>query len=777
MNIITVGLDLGTDKCCITYQDNIGRPFIIIDQDSYKISSIIGIMNDGLLIGNEISKDNNYDIPIISNLKRLIGHNSSSECAQYIAKYNNWTLTDNDDDIIIHINNKSYSLNFLMCNLMNKLKQIIISNVGEDFNVIITIPANFNEGQKNKILSYCKQTDIDCKYLVYEPCSAALAYINYFNNKLDEDLQRLIVFDFGAGTLDLAIVSCNCIRDGLNIEWMAKIESNMGDNNLGGIDIDIALKNYILIKYPDININNFLVEKIKIKLSKLNINSKLSISEKYYNHIITINLEEYYNLLDINFKERIIQLLDLIHAEDISKIDIDTILLIGGSCYNLWIEKLLKEYYNKEILQYKLNMNNHDKIFNLDIKDIGVSLGATCYQRKINNSGSNLILTESLPLSIGIETINNTMCKILQKNTLIPCTIKKYFSTSEDFQKTIEIRLYQGERENTLENFYLGSFKIEDLEPELQGKIVLIINVSITTDGLITVEGKIKNTEKYDKKIIINRYNYLVENNLIDKNIKQYELNDSIFNNIMCKYYELITMLNKLQYNLLDNITSSQKINEILLSFWDELNIIHKLMIDSDKLKNNINQLTNFIKYVQDTLNYTSNLNVISNIDDKLILNKLDKLNKYINNNFQHMVSTYQIKVDNLDKSNYDVIDNTVILENINSIHNTNNIDGLITINELANNDIAELLEMIVENIQSFCIPDNNKILILEFIDKYNIYINERIKINNTNKELEKLQKICQILSDITDNEYISILQEKINNVEMELIIDELLNI
>ena len=109
MNIITIGLDLGTDKCCITYQDNIGRPFIIMDQDSYKISSIIGILNNGMLIGNDISKDNLYDIPIITNLKRLIGHKSTSIYAQSIATYNNWTLIDTVDDLILQINTIFYN--------------------------------------------------------------------------------------------------------------------------------------------------------------------------------------------------------------------------------------------------------------------------------------------------------------------------------------------------------------------------------------------------------------------------------------------------------------------------------------------------------------------------------------------------------------------------------------------------------------------------------------------------------------------------------------------
>jgi len=776
MNKITVGIDLGTDKCCITYQDNIGRPFIIIDEDSYKISSIIGIMNDGLLVGNEISKNNIYDIPIITNLKRLIGHNSTSIYAQTIAKHNGWLLTDIENDLLIGISGRTFSLNYLMCVLLNKLKDIIIKNIGEDFNAIITIPANFNEGQKNKILSYCKQVNIECLYLVYEPCSACLTYINYFYQKqniIDDELNRIIVFDFGAGTLDLAIVSCNCIINDSSIEWMAKIESNIGDNNLGGIDIDIILKNYILDKFfKQTTIKdsiNFLIEKIKIKLSKLTIDSKITIIERYYNQIISINIEEYYNLLDTNFKHRIINLLDQIHQNIITKTDIDNILLIGGSCYNPWIQNIIKEYYDKEIFEYKLDINNKSKIFNLDIKDIGVSLGATCYGKK-NKTGSNLILTESLPLSIGIETVNNVMCKIIPKHTLIPCSVKKYFSTSEDFQKTIEIKMYQGERENTNDNYYLGSFKIVDLEPELSGKIVLIIDVSITTDGLIIVNGKIKNTDKYDRQLIINRYNYSITDKLIDYNIRQYEINDSVFNNIMVKYYELVTMLNKLQYNLLDNITIKiprEKIDEILLSFWDDLICVYRLMLESPKLKNNINQLTNFIEYIIDRLDYNIVDRLISNIDDKIISNKIDKLNKYIITNFQHMVTTYQIKSDTINNLKYDTIDENIKLEDIHSI----------MIDQTDIKNIKELLIMIADNCQTFDISDNNKLLLLEFIDKYDVYINQKIMENNINGEIDRLQKICQIIIDLTDNNLIVNLLKQINDVDINLIMNNLLTI
>jgi molecular chaperone DnaK (HSP70) len=873
-NKITVGLDLGTDKCCITYQDSIGRPFVITDEKNHKISSIIGVLNNGLLVGNEVSKDLIYDIPIITNLKRLIGHSSNDIEAQIIANYNGWILEDTDDksDLIIKIKNNSYKLSDLMCSLLKKIKQIIISNIGENFNIVITVPANFNEGQKNLILNICKMINIDCKRLIYEPCSAALAYINYFDpdhnlNKSNESnadklvgsttlnkqnqfdstdstyltdltdltdstyltdltdltdstdsetaiLKRIAVFDFGAGTLDLAIVSCNCLIDDSSdqMEWMAKIESNIGDNNLGGLDIDIVLSKFIETKFPEFTnllrskneSMKFIIEKIKIKLSKLYETHKLSnisLVERYYNQTIIISIQEYFDLLNINFKNRIIDLINKLHQSNIKKNDIDTILLIGGSCYNPWIKQLVSEYYQMEIKTYKLSMSDHLENYNLDIRDIGVSLGATCVDKKLNKYGNSLILTESLPLSIGIDTTNNIMCKLLPKNTLIPCTTKKYFTTSEDNQTLIEIKLYQGERDSVLDNFFLGSFIMDNLDPEPQGKIVIIVSISVTTDGLITVEGKVKNTEKFNKKIIINRHNATIDDKLVETNIRQFELSDSVFGSIMRKYYELVTMMSRLQYNLLDNISceyDEQTINSVFELFWDDLIVVYKLMTQSDKIKPNIGQLLKCIQYIESRMSYKSNPNHIDYTDDKVIASRLEKLNKFIEKNLQHLVSTHQIKttgIDNNDTTNYDSIEENVKLGQVNSITNSTEIlsntekellyqvensinmakGNIDSINSTKSNitylkEIKDLSMMIVNEIDTFEMPDQNKLLLLELIEKYETFIDKVVLKPDFDGKyyLEQIRNLCMNVSDLEDNNLIEDLTEKITNLDLD---------
>jgi molecular chaperone DnaK (HSP70) len=811
MNKIVVGIDLGTDKCCLTYQDNIGRPFIITDDKNYKISSIIGILNNGILVGNEISKDSIYDIPIITNLKRLIGHSSTDKEAILIASYNGWILEDSNDgnDLIIIINNQKYYLSNLLCLLLNKIKNTIISNIGENFDVIITVPANFNEGQKNAILNYCKKVGLTCQRLLYEPCSAALTYIHYLNPDIKTDqTQKIVVFDFGAGTLDLAVVSCDCLiddEDENRVEWLSNIEKNIGDNSLGGIDIDIQLANFLYSKFPDFKNKlqsknesiNFIIEKIKIRLSKLyetSQNQNLSIIEVYYNQVLTISLDEYFTILDQHFKNRIINLLDQLH----NKIKIDEItdvLLIGGSSYNPWIKLLISNYYHKEIKDYKLTISDHFEQYKLDIKDIGVSLGATCacLGKKMNKYGSVLVLTESLPLSIGIETVNSMMCKILEKNSMIPCSSKQYFTTSEDNQTKIEIKLFQGERDNVNDNFFLGSFIMDDLEPLPLGKAVIVVEVSVTTDGLITVQGKVKNTDKYSKKAIINRYDYNLNYRDIEVNIKSYEQNDTIFNNIIKKYYKLTTMLNKLQFNLLDNVSCKVDVNitnQIIGSFWDNLIMIHNLMKQSDKLKNNIAQLTKTINYIQNSLNLNYESKNIDLLEDKTIAIKLDLLIQFIETNHKHLVSAYQIPASDIKQDNYDTYNDNIHLHQINSIYNSTEIleesdKTLIYELELSQKEnktvfqylieIKDLSVMIVNNITDLNISDNSKLFILEFIDKYDLYIDYLVKMDIGYDKLDgelllkQLQDTCMMITEIDDklidNLYNQLIDIKIENI------------
>lgn len=650
---IVIGLDFGTDKCCITYQDKNGIPYVITEDGSYKISSIIGILNNGILVGNDIKKNMLYDIPIITGIKRLIGNNLNSINAKTIINYS--SLSSKEDMIVI--NNNSFSVRELVYILMKKIKTIITTNIGENFSLVITVPANFNEGQKNILLQTCSELNIDFKRFLFEPCSAAIAYINYFKiNDLKNNLsQNLLVFDFGAGTLDLSIVNVTMVDN----ELIANITNYVGNNNFGGIDIDIALKQLIFNKYPDLKQKetndysfNFFIEKIKILLSSEKKYS--SIIQQYNNIKIVISYQEYYDMLNYLFKSKIINLLDKLHSTtcslyNIKSSDINEILLIGGSCYNYWIHNLVSSYYNQTISNHEITVYDHFNKYKIDMRDIAVSLGASCIDKKITNFGNGIIITENLPLSLGINTINNIMCKMLYKGSLIPCCVKKYFTTTTDQQNKFEIELYQGECDIVTDNYFLGKFSINNIPLCKAGVPVLIISLSVSTDGLITIEGTIKGHENHKNKLIINRNSVIINNEQIDNNIYKYETDDKIFTLIMKKYYSLITMLGYLQYNLIDNISCKMDdkiIDEYIQIFWNDLILIYKLLKEIPKIAPNIQKLKEIIIYIIKKRHYNVNFDRVDCLDNSIVIEKLDNIIKIIEYKFASLISSYQIQSD-----------------------------------------------------------------------------------------------------------------------------------
>jgi hypothetical protein len=218
-------------------------------------------------------------------------------------------------------------------------------------------------------------------------------------------------------------------------------------------------------------------------------------------------------------------------------------------------------------------------------------------------------------------------------------------------------------------------------------------------------------------------------------------------------------MLGRLEYNLFIDIVNMLPIDiikEIINSFWNDLIRIYKLMLESDKLKSNIKQLTTFITNIQTKLNLdldlNLNINLITNVNDSIIQQLIERLNKFIIENYQHLVLTYQIKTEEITKDKYSEIEN----EN-------EQIDEF--------SQIKELLLMIVENVETFEMPSSNKLLLLDFIDKYDIYINE----NNKNGNLDEIQQICSIISDINDSDIISMLNDKLSNDEFRSTINYLL--
>ena len=242
MKKIKIGIDFGTSKCCISYHKN-NKLYVITDNGEEFINSVIGIYNNNILIGNQIKSDVNYGITIINNLKRLIGININSDIAIKLSKYYNWYLSYDNEKSDIIINNNL--LSELIIKIFIYLRNLINEQINDNFESILTVPSNFNNYQRNYILYCANYASLNCIDLINEPVSASLSYL--YNFSIHNDIQ-FIIFDFGAGTLDLSLINANYEDN----EWFVEVLKNNGNNLLGGIDINLLLVEWLKNNYNNI---------------------------------------------------------------------------------------------------------------------------------------------------------------------------------------------------------------------------------------------------------------------------------------------------------------------------------------------------------------------------------------------------------------------------------------------------------------------------------------------------------------------------------------------
>jgi molecular chaperone DnaK (HSP70) len=412
-----IGIDFGTHNCSISIASDSLESQVLY----YNIPSIIHI-GDEILIGDDAI---NLNVNNISYFKRLL-------CLKENEKHLfNYDYYNKNETIYIKTNKGDLSITQIIGMFFSKLKEKIDKKI-DKYSCILTVPAYFNDNQRKIIWNAVELSSLPCIKLLNEPTSACIAYFDKYN---DHNNKNILVFDFGAGTLDLTIVRME--------DEICEVLAIFGNNNLGGLDI-----NYTLMK--ELNIT-FEQAEIKKKINKYN---------KIYNKYLKKDI--------INAIDKVIQIS--------GNVDIDNIILVGGSSKLIWVQELIKNHLNKDIIDIK--NNNYD----YDYKDIAVSLGAAIHQNK--NTDKSIILIDRLALSIGIKTIDNTFTPIIPRNTIIPMSATKVFTSND---KQIVIDLYQGESSFINENIHIKSFELKNINSE---NPVIYITIKININGIIEVIAK-----------------------------------------------------------------------------------------------------------------------------------------------------------------------------------------------------------------------------------------------------------------------------------------------
>jgi len=567
-----IGIDLGTSNCCISYIDENGKIEILYDHEyplNPTIPSIISIESDGILVGNEIDKSHiSLNKNIFHSFKRLIGHKLDDLETSNLKQILNYDIIELNGKILcVDSNSKQYHLEEIIYLLLSKIKTIIINKFGGyGWSCIVTIPAYFNEIQRQITLTAIQLAELPLIKLLNEPTAASFAYL-YYNKILYQETfnKKILVIDFGAGTLDLTIVEMEKGED-----LICEVLGIYGDNNFGGIDVTKLVYNTIFTDIDlysiDINTKLRIADDIKIELSN-------QLDVKYYSNELAKTFKYKYKKfclqLEKEFAEKMIFTINqVLDSAKLEKNAIDEIVLVGGSFKIPYFRTLVSNYFNKQIDKVSLKINNQTFLL---YEDIAVSLGASAYGY-FNSRSDNIVLIEKLPLSIGIETANGQIIKIIERNTPIPITKTKTFTTEDSIEKSVDITVFQGESIFKDGCVFIGKFTLINLPPN---KPIIFVSIRVDSNGIISVSARDKRGFTESRIQIETSSSKLSEQTITDLLAKyeQTKKSEVQYKNLISNYYQLITLIDKISYQI-----------NFILDLKLEPEVIQRIRLDLEKV-------------------------------------------------------------------------------------------------------------------------------------------------------------------------------------------------
>ena len=504
---IVIGIDLGTRFSCVSVWKN-KRLEVIPDQFGNRtIPSVVAFYKSAKLVGyNALSMKDVNPGNTIYDVKRIIGRRINDPIIEKTRQLFSYEISDDQSDhhnILINLDKKDTTLSHklyyrpeeICAYILMEIKKMATNYFQRDIShAVITVPAYFNDSQRQATLDAARIAGLDVLKIINEPTAAALAYglgnknWNKKNGSCYGNSGNVIIYDLGAGTLDVSLMN---ISDGV-----FKTLAVGGNTHLGGEDIDYIMMNYAMIEFK----NQYKFKELKIsKLSQLKLKYSVENAKKILSTVdkAVICVDDFYNgkklyqiitreTFDNICNELFIMCLgplqDVLESANMNKNDIDEVILIGGSTRIPKIQKLVLNFFQ--------NTNIKKLITNLNPDEI-VSSGASIYGYIMMNQqdpfSENLVLLDITPLSLGVETLCKQMTVIIPRNTVIPTKKIKIFSTDTDDQDIVSIKIFEGERKLTKNNFHVGTFDLSGFEKGPRGYPTIKITFEIDTNGILQV--------------------------------------------------------------------------------------------------------------------------------------------------------------------------------------------------------------------------------------------------------------------------------------------------